>query len=590
MNKQVTIEKRKGIKLLVRMLLIIIVPLIILSIVSIISSTLRMLSLSDNLIKHELNAGVYSLKSITASFGDGDYTYTNGVLYKGGKDISDILNILDDFKNNTEMDCTIFMSDTRAATSLKSSDGSRIVGTKAGDNVIETVLNNGKEYYDSDIVINGTAYCGYYAPLYQPSSNEIVGMLFAGIPRTEAIGTVQKNIYENMIIDIIVLVISLISGIFFIGLIVKAIRNIVTHVNKVANGELDEDVQNKLLKRKDEVGDMSRSLQSLIHSFTDILHKILSTSDSLADFSTSFKASFLSISEAISNINTAIDEIANGATSQASETQNANSEVLNMGNAIDHTYLNVEVLTTSAKKMVDYNGTANTTLTELFDISQKTKESVDTVQDQTNITNESAIQIQAATDLIADIASQTNLLSLNASIEAARAGEHGRGFAVVAEEIRVLADQSHDSANKIATIVNTLINNSNTSVKTMNHVADMIASQNEKLDNTREMFTSLDSEIKEVNVAINKITSEIDHLASLKENVLNSVESLAAIAEENAASTEETSASMIELSKIVTDCTDATNDIVTLSSDLAANTKQFRLNQQHAAKELKIEE
>ncbi len=88
------------------------------------------------------------------------------------------------------------------------------------------------------------------------------------------------------------------------------------------------------------------------------------------------------------------------------------------------------------------NATVDSTLKELLEISSHTQQSVDQVQEQTNITNESAQAIQAATDIIAGIANQTNLLSLNASIEAARAGEMGRGFAVVAEEIRGLADQS----------------------------------------------------------------------------------------------------------------------------------------------------
>lgn len=253
----------------------------------------------------------------------------------------------------------------------------------------------------------------------------------------------------------------------------------------------------------------------------------------------------------------------------------ASQRVTEMGDALDDTSANISTLNNSSEKMKEYNQTAKENLSELQQLSKKTKESVLLVQDQTNLTNQSAQQIREATDLITDIASQTNLLSLNASIEAARAGENGKGFAVVASEIRTLSEQSQESAEKIISIVNDLLKNSDTSVQAMNEVTDNIRQQNDKLAETDTMFRSLNTEISEVADAIAHIREQVAALNKHKETVLDIVEGLAAVAQENAASTEETSSSMMELSQIITSCDEETDKLVHMAQELTENTKKF---------------
>lgn len=570
-------NQKKGARLALKLSLTVVIPIFLITIAGILLSAYKQSDLSEDLVKREISGIARSLRqTYLATEGNEKFVMKGDNLYKGNTMLSGNYKLVDQLKNEQEVEVSLFFCDVREVTTLKDESGKREINTKMSSEVYDT-LKKGEEYFATNIDVLGTDYYGYYVPLYQPGTKEVAGSVFCGRTQNQVTQSLRNTIISMAVVMLVIFLAAFIIVLFMVKRIVKSIDGAVSNLGNVAKGALQFEMKPVLLERGDEVGDIARAIQSLIHSLREILTNITSSAKALDGFSNQFAESFANITDSVDSVNTAVEEIASGATSQADETMSANQQVAEMGQALEETSANVENLHASSEKMEEYNETAGSNLEELNAISEQTKQSVIEVQKQTDLTNQSAKQIKEATELITDIAAQTNLLSLNASIEAARAGEHGKGFAVVADEIRALSEQSRQSAEKIVEIVDTLLVNSDTSVQTMSKVMDKIGVQNDKLSETSQMFNLLHNEIGTVADAIEKIRKQAEALEDKKNKVTSIVDGLAAIAEENAASTEETSASMLEFNEILSVCNKATGELRKLSEELAENTKHFDL-------------
>ena len=236
-------------------------------------------------------------------------------------------------------------------------------------------------------------------------------------------------------------------------LIRKSLRPVVM-LDEIINRMSQLDVRqnetlDRLAKRSDEFGVMSKAIQGLQQQLDHTVVTIKGQSEKLFSSSDTMMKSATNMSETTNQVDQAVSDIAQGATSQADSTQKATDTVVRIGEMIEAATAAVAQLDTVSKQMTEAQNTASGILNDLDEINKQTTDAVDEIARQTDQTNESAAKIQEVTSLISSIAEETNLLSLNASIEAARAGEAGRGFAVVAEEIGKLAEQSNQSAKKI---------------------------------------------------------------------------------------------------------------------------------------------
>lgn len=414
-----------------------------------------------------------------------------------------------------------------------------------------------------------------YASFYVGQNLDYIIVITAD--EDEALASLNSMLLNCIIGGILVLIIWGIIDFIFAMRIVKPIQKTTDMVSKLADLDFtDKDgMQEKINKRKDETGIMGRAIGVLRDELTDALKEITNQSMRLRDASGAMNNSASETSQAVEQVELAISEIAQGATSQAQETQSATENVIIMGNMIEETNAEVESLRDNARVMRSAGEKAMGILAELNKINQKTKEAIEEIYEQTNTTNVSALKIKEATDMITDIAEETNLLSLNASIEAARAGEQGRGFAVVAAQIQKLSEQSNESARQIAEIINLLITDSERTVETMEEVKEVISKQNEYVTSTESAFKDVKVGIDKSIESVRVISGKTRELNESRIKVVDIVQDLTAIAEENAASTQETSASAAEVGAIMGNISENAKHLNQIADELNSNIEHF---------------
>ena len=565
-------------KLKQKILAISLAPIALLGIVMLWVTNQRVGSVVTSVIENGLRGSAIAELDFLNEINDGPfYIGGNDELYKGDYNVTQHTKLADELKGASNTDITVFFGDTRYMTSVVDESGSRVLRTKASESVVNTVQKNGKDYFATDVVVVGQDYYGYYVPLTDETTGEIVGMVFAGMPQANAKNQMQKIMF--LVIGIVI-VVAVVCAILIFTLVNKMVKKITVGVDvlsQLAEGKLNVQLDKEMLEGKDEIGDISRSIDKMRGNLTDIISSIKNDSNTLLNASEQLSEKTNDTSNHVEQMEKAVGEIALGASSQAEETQDATENIIVMGNMIEETVDELGHLSESAKSMKERGEAAIEALRELQATNEKTSSSIDIIYEQTNVTNESAQKIKEATALITNIAEETNLLSLNASIEAARAGEQGRGFAVVAAQIQKLAEQSNESAKQIERIILSLIEDSDKAVETMNEVKEIMEKQSENVSNTNTQVNNLLQDVEESLVGIDQVVEKTNKINDARSSVVDTVQNLSAIAQENAASSQQTSASVTEISGIVSDIAVNATELKEISNRLDDSMSMFEM-------------
>ena len=561
-----------------KLLLCSILPISVLGIIIVFMSLTFLRNSIINQVENSLRG---TAAATLAAYDQNSGTYLvaeNGDVWKGGYNISNSEKLLDTIKEKSGMDVTFFYGNKRIMTSIKEQSGERILGSPAGSKIEEMVLQNGKEYFSKNVSVDGVMYFGYYVPVFQgDDSNEPVGMVFAGINKNETLYSVLRIVFYMTVIVLVIAIIGIVGAGLISNTISRVLKYEITSLEYLAMGNLNVQIDKKNLQRKDEIGDLSRAIDTLKTDLRSVIGGISESTNLLISSSDSLEQTSHQTFENMDYVMQSVDTITTSAISQAKDTKSASDNITHMGNLIIETGSEADLLNKNADKMLIVSDKTTFAIDELKKISEEVGSSVNIIAELTEQTNESAKTIREAAEFISGIADETNLLSLNASIEAARAGEAGKGFAVVADEIQKLAVQSNEASSRIDKIVNTLIVDAEHVVDSMEQMKSVIGKQNEYIKSTEESVSEVMEEINESIEKIRNIEKRTQDLETARKEMMGMIAGLSDIADSNVVNTHETSKVINDVSDRFKKVEEAAVNLRVTADILEQNMKIFKM-------------
>ena len=436
---------------------------------------------------------------------------------------------------------------------------------------------NNKEVFSSEFYYEAEK-VDVYDVVYPVEVNGfVIGAVNIGFSVKDAQDAVAKN--RTMISLIGLGIILLLGIILFVTTtrVLNFIKNLKGQVGYMADGDFSHDIDEKLLKSNDEIGDIAEAIGDMQNSMRHIVSQVMDKSSQVAASSEELTATSQQAASASEEVARAIEEIANGANSQAKDTENTAENVNIMGNLMEQDAHYLKELNEAANLIEKEKEEGFKILGVLINKTDESTKSAREVYEIIMSNNESAEKIDTASTMIQSIADQTNLLALNAAIEAARAGEAGRGFSVVAEEIRKLAEQSNNFTSDIKEVINELKAKSQSAVDTMKVVQTTIMDQTSSVKDTEGKFEAIARAIDSVNDIIEKLNESSKLMIQNKDIIISLSENLSAISEENAAGTQQASASMQEQAATIEEIANSGESLAEIAEELQALVAQFKI-------------
>ncbi|WP_158606482.1 methyl-accepting chemotaxis protein [Paenibacillus ginsengarvi] len=492
----------------------------------------------------------------------GPWQVKAGKLYKGETLMDGNEEIVDTIGRLTNGDtATLFLGDTRVATNVIA-DGKRAVGTKVSEAVAEKVLKQGEIYLGRANVV-GHSYQAAYMPIKDPGG-AIIGMWYVGAPDAdERIRQIERDIIMKLATGGAILIVVALALYYLLtrpmlGRLQASARLLQT----VAGGDLT--AGEARVSSLDETGRLVQSVNRMTGSLRSVLTQVHEASLLVASSSQQLSVSIEQTNAATEQMNVAMQEVAAGAEKQLTGITHSAAAVSDVTRGMDQA-------TEAIRNMAEGSAQASETakfgtgvVSQNIGQMQLVQRTVEDAARALQLLEEKSQEIDQIVEAITQIANQTNLLALNAAIEAARAGEHGQGFAVVAGEVKKLAVQSGQSAEKVGELIGQVQADLRQAAAAMGKGTAVVREGLEQARQTGKAFEDIAGAVDEITAQSQEVSAIVEqvhasshetkammeHIAELLKQSAANTQNVAASAEEQYASSEEISASAASLGEM----------------------------------------
>jgi len=346
--------------------------------------------------------------------------------------------------------------------------------------------------------------------------------------------------------------------------IIKPLEVLNNKARLVADGDLTVEIK---VVGRDESAQLADTFNIMVKNFKEIIMGIVNNSQQLAASAEELTASADAVSASTEQMASSVQQVSVGLKQKLNGVEATAESAKQVSMHMDKIITDIQKVTEGSLKTSEKAAVGDNVVKKAIDQMQSVGAKVTEASNVVNNLGGKSDEIGQIVSLITNIASQTNLLALNAAIEAARAGEQGRGFAVVADEVRKLAEQSSDAAGKIRGLVDEIQQETSNAVQTMyagsNSVNDGILMVNSAGEAFKDILQGVNDfslltkavadVVREVSISTESIVVSVMDVANIPKEIAGNLEGVAAGAEEQSYSMEEIRRASSELAKMATE-------------------------------------